>query len=735
MSNRLARERSPYLLQHANNPVDWFPWGDEAFDTARREAKPIFLSIGYSTCHWCHVMEHESFEDPSVADMLNRNFVSVKVDREERPDVDRVYMTFVQATTGAGGWPMSVWLTPDLRPFFGGTYFPPTSRWGRPGFVDVLAEIARAWRDERDRVLTSAGTILDRLKQATGAGEAASDRSPVAGTEAISTGTAAFAQAFDARHGGFGGAPKFPRPSELIFLMNAWALTGDSQAKGMALETLRAMALGGLRDHVGGGFHRYSVDAEWRVPHFEKMLYDQAQLVLAYLEGAQVSGEPFYAAIAEDTLDYVVRDLTAPDGAFYSAEDADSLVPGEPEQAGAVPAPWQDEHATHAGEKREGAFYVWTAGEIDALLGELAPVARRRFGIEESGNAPADPQGEFRGQNLLYVAQSIEDVAARTGRTPDEVLHGLARTRQVLFAARARRPRPHLDDKVITAWNGLMIGAAARAARQLVDSPRRADWRRAAVRAAESVRTRLWPADRRRLLRRYRDGEAAVDAFCEDYSCLTFGLIELFQTSGETRWLEWAIELTTIQTELFFDTRDGGWFATTGEDPSVLLRLKEDYDGAEPAAASVTVRNLVSLGQLTGDASYVDRARATLERYGTQIGHVVRVMPLMVANVALWNARRTEIVVVGDPDADDTRALESAIAARYLPWTVRVPLAADAAARESSSRLPWLGAMTARGGRATAYVCHEFACQEPVTEPEALERQIEDASAPRRIII
>jgi len=680
-------------------------------------------------------MEHESFENASVAGVLNRHFVSVKVDREERPDVDRVYMTFVQATTGAGGWPMSVWLTPDLQPFFGDTYFPPTSRWGRPGFIDVLAEIARAWREERARVLTSAGTILDRLKQATGAGDAAPDRSPVAGTDAISIGIGAFAQAFDARHGGFGGAPKFPRPSELIFLMHAWALTGETQAKAMALETLRAMALGGLRDHVGGGFHRYSVDAEWRVPHFEKMLYDQAQLILAYLEGAQVSGEPFYAAIAEDTLDYVVRDLSAPDGAFYSAEDADSLVP---ETAVATPgagAPWQAEAQAQPGEKREGAFYVWTAEGIDTLLGDLAPVARRRFGIEDAGNAPADPQGEFRGQNLLYVAQSIEDVAARTGRTPDEVLHALARTRQVLFAARSNRPRPHLDDKVITAWNGLMIAAAARAARQLVDSPRRGDWRQAAVRAAESLRAHLWNADRRRLLRRYRDGEAAVDGFCEDYACLAFGLIELFQTTGEMRWLDWAIELTTIQTELFFDTRDGGWFATTGEDPSVLLRLKEDYDGAEPAAASITVRNLVMLGQLVGDASFTDRARVTLERYGTQIGHVVRVMPLMVSNVALWNARRTEVVIVGDRDAAETRALESSLAARYLPWTVRVPLAADPAARESSSRLPWLAAMSARDGRATAYVCHEFACREPVTDPEALDREIEEASAHRRIII
>src|SRR5262245_29883723 len=324
MANRLARERSPYLLQHAENPVDWFPWGDDAFQKARQESKPIFLSIGYSTCHWCHVMEHESFENPTVAGVLNRDFVSIKVDREERPDVDRVYMMFVQATTGAGGWPMSVWLTPDLKPFFGGTYFPPESRWGRPGFVDILKELARAWGQEREKVVTSANTILDRLREMTGADQAAPDRSPVADLDAIDLGVSAFAQNFDRRHGGFGGAPKFPRPSELFFLLEAHALTGNVRAADMALETLRAMALGGIRDHVGGGFHRYSVDAEWRVPHFEKMLYDQAQLVLAYLDAAQTSGESFFSDVAEDTLAYVHRDLTSPDGAFYSAEDADS---------------------------------------------------------------------------------------------------------------------------------------------------------------------------------------------------------------------------------------------------------------------------------------------------------------------------------------------------------------------------------------------------------------------------
>jgi hypothetical protein len=724
MPNRLARERSPYLLQHANNPVDWYAWGPEAFARARQDDKPIFLSVGYSTCHWCHVMEHESFEDADVAAVLNRDFVAIKVDREERPDVDRVYMLFVQATAGAGGWPMSVWLTPDLKPFFGGTYFPPTSRWGRPGFVEVLTQLAKAWRDERAQLIDSAEAVMERLRQTTGAGEAAPDRAPVAGREAIETGVAAFAQAFDQRHGGFGGAPKFPRPAELLFLLHAHAFSGDHQARTMALETLRAMALGGMRDQIGGGFHRYSVDAEWRVPHFEKMLYDQAQLVLACLDAAQASGDEFYATVAEDTLDYVRRDLTSLEGAFFSAEDADSLVP----TSGSG-----DQPPEGAGEKREGAFYAWTSGELAQLLGADAEIVGRRFGVEPGGNALADPQGEFTGQNILYVAQSIEDVAARSGQTVDDVMAVLARARQILFDARARRPRPHLDDKILTAWNGLMIAAFARAARVLVDSPRREVWRQAAVEAAGWIRRHLWRPDERRLLRRFRDGEAAIEGFCEDYAYLGWGLIELFQATGEVDWLEWALDLTAVQTSLFSDERDGGWFSTTGDDPAVLLRLKEDYDGAEPAAASVTVRNLLMLGHLVADAALIDRARRTLERFGPQIGRAVRVMPLMVANVVLWHGGGTQIVIVG-PLGESTDALDRVVARHYLPWAVTIPRRDETAAARLATRLPWMAAMTPRGA-ATAYVCSDFTCQAPETDPGAFERQLDAIATPRRITL
>src|SRR5690349_20788916 len=396
--NRLAQERSPYLLQHAQNPVNWFPWGDDAFAKALAEDKPIFLSIGYSTCHWCHVMEHESFEDPAVAALLNEHFVSIKVDREERPDIDRVYMTFVQSTTGSGGWPMSVWLMPDLKPFYGGTYFPPTSRWGRPGFTEMLQQIAQVWRADREKVAKSAESLTAQLR-ATARSAAATDAVP--GADALHQTVRQFWASFDSRHGGFGDAPKFPRPSELLLLMREHARVGNAEALSMVLRTLRAMAVGGMRDHIGGGFHRYSVDAAWRVPHFEKMLYDQAQLVIAYLEAAQATGDDFVSTVAEDTLNYVLRDLTDPLGGFYSAEDADSVPPEQAGQPGA--------------HKSEGAFYIWSDAEIGALIASDADIARRRFGIEPDGNAPQDPQGEFRGRNLLYIAQPIHDIAVRAG--------------------------------------------------------------------------------------------------------------------------------------------------------------------------------------------------------------------------------------------------------------------------------------------------------------------------------
>jgi len=724
MANRLAQERSPYLLQHANNPVDWYGWSEEAFERARREDKPIFLSIGYSTCHWCHVMEHESFESSDVAAVLNEHFVSIKVDREERPDVDRVYMAFVQATTQSGGWPMSVWLTPDLKPFYGGTYFPPTSRWGRPGFVDILREIARVWRAERGKVASSADAMTEQLRSL----EHAAPTWTVPGPEALRRTVQQFQSAFDARFGGFGEAPKFPRPSELLFLLREHARSGSEPGAGgaeaarglgkteyslrdLVLRTLRAMALGGMRDHVGGGFHRYSVDAAWRVPHFEKMLYDQAQLVLAFVEGAQVSGDPFYLEIAEDTLQYVQREMTDPVGGFYSAEDADSLPP---------------EDAEAGGHKKEGAFYLWRDAELDALLGEDAATVKRRFGIEPGGNAPLDPQQEFAGKNLLYVARSVDEIARETGRTAPEVTAVLNRARVRMFEERRTRPRPHRDDKILTSWNGLMIAAFARVARVLrgagADGPAAAaPHLESARRAAAFIREEMWSAGSRTLLRRYRDGHAEIEAYAEDYAYLIFGLLELFQADADPVWLEWSISLQQRQDELFWDEASGGWFSTTGRDPSVLLRMKEDYDGAEPTASSVSVLNLIVLSHLVEDARWPDRIDRTLRLFGSRLEQVGRAVPMMAAALSTFIAGLQQIVIVEGEDG--AGELERAVALQYLPFAITLRVTAERQ-RILAGSLPFIANMRPVEGAAAAYVCRNFTCRQPVTEAETLRQEL-----------
>ncbi len=715
--NRLARERSPYLLQHATNPVDWYAWGEEAFARARTEDKPVFVSIGYSTCHWCHVMAHESFEDPAIASLLNLDFVSIKIDREERPDVDRLYMSFVQSTTGAGGWPMTIFATPDLKPFFGGTYFPPSSRRGRPGFAELLAEIARVWTHDRARVESAATELLDRLRLVTRTSRPDPSESGIATVESLDVAVEQFQMAFDRRHGGFGDAPKFPRASELLFLLREHArrssLGGAPEAPLlMATDTLRAIALGGMRDHIGGGFHRYSVDREWRVPHFEKMLYDQAQLVLAYLEAAQATRDDFYATVAEDTLAYVMRDMTGEQGGFYSAEDADSVSPEQSAPAGA--------HAS------EGAFYVWSDTEIGSLLGEDAAIARLRFGIEPDGNAPQDPHGEFSGKSLLYIARSIDEVAEASRRSADDVTEALGRIRERLFVHRASRPRPSLDDKILTAWNGLMIAGFARAARVLKARPAADAYLRAAQRAAGFIRAHLWRDSDEQLLRRYRDGHAGIDAFAEDHAYLIWGLLELFQADGDVGWLDWAIVLQRRQDELFWDESEGGWFSTTGTDPRVLLRLKEDYDGAEPAASSVAALNCLTLGHLTGDRTPRDRAERTLGRYGGSIASAARAVPMMLCALSAWHAGYSQVVIVGDRLADETRALELEAATHYLPFGLVVLVTPGAATAEH--RLPLVGALPAPSGAVAAYVCRDFTCRQPVSTARELRVELTASS-------
>jgi uncharacterized protein YyaL (SSP411 family) len=707
--NRLARERSPYLLQHANNPVDWYAWGEEAFARARKEDKPIFLSVGYSTCHWCHVMEHESFEDPAVAAVLNEHFIAVKVDREERPDVDRVYMTFVQGTTGSGGWPMSVWLTPDLKPFYGGTYFPPASKWNRPGFVDLLRELHRAWLEKRDQIEHSARSVTEQLKSS-------AQTVPAQGippADVLATIASQFRGAFDRRYAGFGTAPKFPRPCELLFLLREHARTGNADAKEMVLSTLRAMAVGGMRDHIGGGFHRYSVDAAWRVPHFEKMLYDQAQLVLAYLEGAQVSGDPFHLEVAEDTLRYVMREMTGEGGGFYSAEDADSVPP---ENAGDA-----DAH------KMEGAFYLWRASELDDLLGDAAPLVRRRFGVEQDGNAPMDPQQEFVGKNLLYVARPIEDLSEEFKRSTEQVTEALNGARLLMFQARLQRPRPHLDDKILTSWNGLMIAAFARAARvmrALVDNGEvlGAPYLDAARKAASFIKATLWNEETKTLLRRYRDGEAEIPGYAEDYAYLIFGLLDLFQADASNpEWLEWAIALQERQDELFWDDTAGGWFSTTGLDPTVLLRMKEDYDGAEPSASSVSVLNLIVIAHLHDNPAWNERIEKTLRFFGERLVQVGRAVPMMAVSLSTYHAGLQQVVIVGDDERAEP--MFDVAAGPYRPFSIVLRIKPGASDRLASVA-PFVSAMHPVNGQAAAYVCRDFACRAPVTTREALAREL-----------
>ena len=700
-TNRLAKEKSPYLIQHQHNPVDWYPWGEEAFEKARRENKPIFLSVGYSTCHWCHVMAHESFENPAIAKLMNEHFVNVKVDREERPDVDRVYMTYVQATTGGGGWPMSVFLTPSLKPFYGGTYFPPEDRYGRPGFPSMLQQLAAAWENDREKVVEAAKNAIEALEEYTAAG---APKSPGPDKAAIGKAFDQLTGTFDRELGGFGAQPKFPRPVTLNLLFRVAAREGAESkdgkiALGMALHTLRKMADGGMHDHLGGGFHRYSVDKFWHIPHYEKMLYDQAQLAGSYLDAFQLTREPGFERTARGILDYVRRDLSDKAGGFHSAEDADSTIEhGKPEHA-------------------EGAFYVWTKAELVALLGEdAAAIFNRFYGVEDDGNSPAgsDPHGELKGKNTLIRRMSTAEAALAFKKTEAEIEASLADSRSKLFAVRAKRPRPHLDDKVITAWNGMMIGAFARAA-QVLDDPQ---YLAAAQGSARFIRTHLWKDGA--LLRSYREGAGKVAGFADDYAALIAGLLDLYEADFDVAWLAWALELQKKQEALFGDPVNGGYFSVADGDPSILLRMKEDYDGAEPSPNSVSALNLLKLAQITDDKALHERAVKTIGAFADQLAKVPTALPQMVCALDASLAKPRQIVIAGGRDAADTRALLREVRTKYMPN--KLVLLADAAAGQKwlGERLEFLRTVAPVEGKAAAYVCENFVCQLPVNDPAKL---------------
>ncbi len=699
-TNALATEKSPYLLQHKNNPVDWMPWGEAAFEKARKEGKPIFLSIGYSTCHWCHVMAHESFENEATAKLMNEHFINVKIDREERPDVDKVYMTYVQATTGGGGWPMSVFLTPDLKPFLGGTYYPPEDRYGRPGFPTLLTRIAEAWKKDREGITAHGNEVAEQLKQSA----ASEPGSAPAGKEVLVSGLNHLTRTFDDELGGFGSAPKFPRPVTLNFLFRMFAREGaDSRdgkaAAGMALITLQKMAAGGMHDHLGGGFHRYSVDKFWHIPHFEKMLYDQAQLASSYLDAFQITRKAEYAATARDILDYVRRDMTAKEGGFFSAEDADSIVEhGKPEH-------------------REGAFYVWTKDEIDRLLGEdAARIFNRVYGVEPDGNAPegSDPHAEFKGQNTLIERLPLADAAKLFTKSEDEIAKSLADSRKKLFDVRAKRPRPHLDDKIITAWNGMMISAFARAAQILDDRA----YLEAAQRSAKFVRAQLWKNGA--LVRSYREGASNIAGFADDYAALIGGLLDLYEADFDIAWLQWAVELQQKQDALFLDAEHGGYFSTIAGAKDLLLRMKEDYDGAEPSPNSVSALNLFRLAQITGDPALADRARKTIAATSDQLNRIPSAMPQMLCALDASLGKPRQIVIAGPRDSPATQTLLRETHARYLPN--KLLLLADGAAGQKwlGERLEFLKTVTPVSGQPAAYVCEDFVCQLPTSDPAKL---------------
>ena len=616
-TNRLAREKSPYLLQLQHNPVDWYPWGAEAFEKARKENKPILLSIGYSTCHWCHVMERESFEDKNLAAYLNEHFVPIKVDREERPDVDKIYMTAMQAMNMGGGWPLNAFLTPDLKPFYGGTYFPPEPRYGRPSFLQVLNNIHELWTTRHGDVLHSAGDMHQQLEHIT---TQEADHKLALTPAIIEHAVKAFKNEYDSRHGGFGRAPKFPRPTQPSLVLRYGVRHDDKEAIKMVLHTCEKMAAGGMYDQLGGGFARYSVDAEWLVPHFEKMLYDNAQLVHLYLDAYLVSGEKRHADVARDIIRYVLRDMTHPGGGFFSAEDADS-------------------------EGKEGKFYCWTKTELQALLSkEEFEAAAKYFGITDKGNFVdhSDPN-PLPNQNVLSIVHP--ELAEKEKSV-------LASAKEKMLAARAKRVRPHLDDKVLASWNGIMLGAIARAGAVLGDD----SYRVAAEKNLAFLQAKLWDAKTKTLYGRWRDGERDNVQLLESYANLAAGVIQLYETTLDPKHLEFALALAEKMVATFYDAREGGFFQSPAGSSDLILRVKDDYDGAEPSGNSVATHVLQKLGKICDRKDFLDAADKTLRLFAERMQMQPQAVPYLLANLDFAMEEPKRVVIVGGQPAELTRA-------------------------------------------------------------------------------
>ena len=685
-ANRLIHEKSPYLLQHAYNPVDWHPWGDAAFEKARSEDKPIFLSIGYSTCHWCHVMERESFEDPEVARLMNDTFVSIKVDREERPDIDHVYMSVCQMMTGSGGWPLNIIMSPDKKPFFAGTYFPKESRHGRMGMVDLSRRIKELWTGKRDEVMQSAGKIMLAIRQVP-------DESPgdAPGADVSETAFKQLAERYDRDKGGFSAAPKFPTPHNMMFLLRYWKRTGEAKALEMVEKTLQAMRMGGIYDHIGFGFHRYSTDANWLVPHFEKMLYDQTLIAMAYIEAYQATGKTEYEQTAREIFAYVLRDMTAPNGGFYSAEDADS-------------------------EGEEGKFYVWKLEEIERLLDrEASELVTRVYNFWPAGNFHEEATGHLTGNNIPHLKEPLGAIASRMGMSSEDLEGRLEKVRQNLFAAREMRVHPHKDDKILTDWNGLMIVALAKAAQALNHS----EYSDAARKAADFILSNMRAPDGR-LLHRFRDGEAALSAHVDDYAFFIWGLVELYEATFDVRYLRAALDLNKDFLERFWDRNAGGFYFTAEDSEELLLRKKEIYDGATPSGNSVAALNLMRLARITADTA--------LERNAEQIGRTfsgnIRQFPsaytqmLLATEFAVGPSR--EVVIAGKPGARDTEEMLRELGRLFLPNKVVILRPSDEAAAQIEAIAEYTKHQQGIDSKATAYVCRNYNCELPTTDPKKM---------------
>ncbi len=679
--NRLIYEKSPYLLQHAENPVNWYPWGPEAFDKALEEDKPIFLSIGYSTCHWCHVMAHESFEDPNVAELMNDAFISIKVDREERPDIDKTYMTVCQMFTGSGGWPLTIIMTPEKKPFFATTYLPKESRFGRVGMLDLIPKVHEVWTNRQEEALRSAEKITSTLQKT--AQDAPGDELD---ESILKIAYGQLTRRFDTEHGGFSDAPKFPTPQDLFFLLRYWKRTGDSKALDMVEKTLQKMRMGGIYDHVGFGFHRYSTDSHWRVPHFEKMLYDQALLSMAYIEAYQATGREEYAKTVREIFSYVLRDMTATEGGFYSAEDADS-------------------------EGKEGKFYLWTLEEIGNLLSrEETDLITMLFNLEERGNFLDESTGKRTGTNILHVSKSINEVATELNTSEEELQEHLDPVLQTLFAYREKRVRPYKDDKVLTDWNGLMIAALAMGARVF----EKAEYGEAAESAVDFVLENMRSSEGRLL--HARGGQANVPAFLDDYAFLIWGLLELYESTFNVRYLQTALELNKDLIEQFWDDDNGGFYFTPKNSEDLLFRQKEIHDGAVPSGNSVAMLNLLRLGRITADSDLEDKASRIGSAFSSGVKQSASAHTQLMIAVDFGLGPSFEVVIVGNPEADDTEEMLKAVRKQFMPNKVVILRPTERDSVGIDDLTGFTRQFKSIDGKATAYVCLDYNCRLPTTD-------------------